>query len=121
MAEPDIPENITLAMTHTCPRPPAMCPTIALANLNIRVVTPPVFIRFPASMKNGIARSVKPVVEAYILCGNMVSSEAFSKPVKNMIAVRAIATAIGMLMIMSINNTVKIINVSILWFLHHVL
>jgi hypothetical protein len=66
-------------------------------------------------MKNGIARSVNPVVEAYILCGSMVSSEAFSRPVKNMIAVRAIATAIGMSIIISSNNTVKIIKVSILW------
>jgi hypothetical protein len=80
-------------------------------------VIPPVFIKFPASMKNGMARSVNPVVEAYILCGNMVSKEAFSRLVKNMIAVRAIATAIGKSIIMSTNSTVKIISVSILWLL----
>ena len=34
----------------------------ARAKSNIRVVMPPVFMRFPARMKNGTASSVKPVV-----------------------------------------------------------
>jgi hypothetical protein len=84
-----------------------------LANRKIRLVTPPVFMRFPARMKKGMARSVKLVVEAYILWGSMVKSEPLPRPTKNPMAVRAIATAIGTLIIMSTNSTRKIINVSI--------
>ncbi len=52
-----------------------MWPITALAKRKIRLVTPPVFIRFAARMKKGIASSVKPVVEAYIRCGSIVSSD----------------------------------------------
>ena len=113
MADPDIPEKITLAMTQTCPSPPGTWPTTALANRNIRLVTPPVFIRFPARIKNGIARRVKPVVEAYILWGSMVRSEPLPKPTKNVMAVRAMATAMGTLIMIKISRTRKIIKVSI--------
>jgi hypothetical protein len=104
-----------LAMTHTCPRPPGTCPTTALANRKIRLVIPPVFMRFPARMKKGIASSVKLVVEAYILWGNMVKREALPRPMKKTMAVRAMATAMGTLIIINTSNTKKIINVSISW------
>jgi hypothetical protein len=113
IAEPDIPEKMTLAMTHTWPSPPGTWPITALANRNIRLVMPPVFIRFPASMKKGIASSVKLVVEAYILCGSIVKSELLPKPMKNVMAVRAMATAMGILIRINTNNSKKIINVSI--------
>jgi hypothetical protein len=91
-----------------------MCPTTALANRNIRLVMPPVFIRFPASIKKGIASSVKLVVEAYILCGSMVKSDPWPKPMKNRMAVKAMATAIGIFNMMSNNKSAKIRSVSIL-------
>ena len=112
MAEPDMPEKMTLAMTHTCPIPPGMCPTTALAKRKIRVVTPPVFIRLPARMKKGIASSVKPVVEAYIRCGSIVRRELSPRPVKNATAVRPMATAMGRFIMMRISRTAKIIRVS---------
>jgi hypothetical protein len=99
-------------MTHTCPSPPGTCPTTALANRKMRLVMPPVFMRFPARMKKGIASSVKLVVEAYILWGNIVKREALPKPMKNMMAVMAMATAMGTLMMINTSNTKKIINVS---------
>jgi len=74
---------------------------------------PPVFIRFPASIKNGMASSVKLVVEAYILCGSIVKSELLPKPMKNEMAVRPMATAIGRLIIISTNKSKKIISVNI--------
>jgi hypothetical protein len=114
MAEPDMPEKITLAMTQTCPSPPDTWPTKAFANRNIRLVTPPVFIRLPARIKKGIASRVKLVVEAYILWGSMVRSGALPKPTKKEIAVRAMATAMGTLIMIKISKTRKIINVSIL-------
>jgi hypothetical protein len=113
MAEPDIPEKMTLAMTHTCPSPPGIWPTTALANRKIRFVIPPVFMRFPARIKKGIASSVKLVVEAYILWGSIVRSEPWPKPIKNIMAVRAIATAMGILIKINTNNRQKISNVSI--------
>lgn len=86
----------------------------ALANRKIRFVMPPVFMRLPASMKKGMARSVNPVVEAYILCGSMVKSEPCPRPMKKTIAVKAMATAIGRLSRMKNNNSAKINSVSIL-------
>ena len=112
IADPDIPEKITLAITHTWPSPPGIWPTTALAKRKIRLVTPPVFIRFAARIKKGIASSVKPVVEAYIRCGNMVSSDPLPRPMKNRIAVKHIATAMGMFKTMNARRTAKIDRVS---------
>jgi len=95
MADPDIPEKMTLAITHTCPSPPGTCPIIALAKRKMRLVMPPVFMRLPARMKNGMASRVKLVVEAYIRCGSMVSRELLPSPTNEMIAVSAMATAMG--------------------------
>jgi len=41
-----------------------MCPTSVCANRKMRSVIPPVFIRLPARMKNGIASSGNAVVLA---------------------------------------------------------
>ena len=49
-------------ITETWPSPPFTCPTSAFAKRKMRLVIPPVFIRLPARMKNGTARSVIPVV-----------------------------------------------------------
>jgi hypothetical protein len=55
MAAPDMPAKIMLARTLAWPSPPGMCPTRAEAKRKSRRVTPPVFIRLPARMKNGTA------------------------------------------------------------------
>ncbi len=64
-------------------------------------------------MKKGIASSVKPVVEAYIRCGSIVSSDMFPRPTKNRIAVSPMATAMGTFRMMNTSRTVKMSNVSI--------
>jgi cytochrome c oxidase assembly factor CtaG len=71
-------------------------------------------MRFPARIKKGMASNVKLVVEAYILWGSIVKSDPWPKPMKNTMAVRAIATAMGILIRMSTNKSPKISNVSIL-------
>src|SRR5699024_12345734 len=57
--EPDIPENIKLAVMFTCPTPPGTWPTRELAKLKIRSVIPDEFIRFTVIIKNGIANNLK--------------------------------------------------------------
>ena len=69
-------------------------------------------------MKKGIARSVKPVVEAYIRCGSIVSREPSPRPMKKETAVSPMATAIGRFIMMRTSNTVKISSVSMSRFLH---
>ena len=61
-AAPDMPEKMTEETMLTWPRPPGQWPTMALAKLKIRSVIPPVFMRLPARMKNGMASMVKLVV-----------------------------------------------------------
>ena len=107
-----MPEKMTLAMTQTCPSPPETWPITARAKRKMRPVTPPVFIRLPARMKNGIASSVNPVVEAYMRCGSMVRSAVPSSPTKNATAVSAIATAIGRLIMIRTSSTAKMSRVS---------
>ena len=84
-----------LARTLTCPSPPWMRPTIKWATANIRWVIPPVFIRLPAKMKNGIARSGNDVVDAYIRCASMIIRSM--PPIQYMVAtaVRARLMAMG--------------------------
>ena len=94
-AAPDMPEKIMLAMTLTWPRPPQMCPTRARAKRNIRSVIPPVFIRLPARMKNGMASSVNDVVDAYMRWATMVRISAWPMEMKVNTAVRPMATATG--------------------------
>ena len=59
-------------------------------------------------MKNGIARRVKLVVEAYILCGSIVRNALSPRAVKNVMAVRPKATAMGRLIITNARRTTKI-------------
>ncbi len=63
-------------------------------------------------MKNGIASSVNPVVEAYMRCGSMVRSAVPSSPAKNATAVSAMATAIGRLIMIRTSSTAKMSRVS---------
>ena len=63
-ADPDMPANTIEPTMFTCPSPPFMCPTSMWANRKIRSVIPPVFIRLPARMKNGMASSGNAVVLA---------------------------------------------------------
>src|SRR5699024_2613686 len=57
--EPDIPENIKLAVIFTWPTPPGTWPTKDMAKLKIRSVIPEEFINVPVKIKNGIASRVK--------------------------------------------------------------
>jgi len=68
---------------------------MALAKRKILLVIPPVFIRFPARMKKGIAKSVNPVVPKYILCGSMARNAPCPRPAKKRTEVRPIAAATG--------------------------
>ena len=56
-AEPETPAKIIEASTLTWASPARKCPTSALAKLKILSVMPTAFIRLPAMMKNGTARS----------------------------------------------------------------
>jgi len=58
-------------------------------------VIPPVFMRLPARMKKGMARSVKLVVPAYIRCGTMLRRAVFPRVRKLRMAVRPMLTAMG--------------------------
>ena len=66
-----MPEKNSDASTFTWPSPPRTWPTQAFANRKMRSVMPPVFMRFPARMKNGIASSVNPVVAENMRCGSI--------------------------------------------------
>ena len=72
-AAPDMPgenhagDHIDLAQSA-----PDMADQGSGANRKIRSVMPLVFIRFPARMKKGMARSVNEVVEAYMRWATMV-------------------------------------------------
>ena len=61
----------------------------------MRCVIPPVFIRLPARMKNGIASSGNDVVAEYIRCAIITSMSG--PPIESMMSVpvSAIAMAIG--------------------------
>lgn len=72
-AAPDMPAKIMLAATLTCARPPRMGLNKALANANMRSVTPPAFIRLPASTKNGTASRVKRSMPSIIRRGMTLS------------------------------------------------
>ena len=56
--EPDTAANSMQAMTPATARPPRRWPTQAIAKLIMRRATPPVVMKVPARMKNGIASSV---------------------------------------------------------------
>ncbi len=58
-ADPEIPPIMKLSTIETCARPPAIQPVRRLANLTRRWVIPVTFIRLPARIKNGTARSGK--------------------------------------------------------------
>ena len=86
---------------------------MAEANRKMRVVTPPVFIRLPAMMKNGMASSVNPVVEEYIRCATIVRFCISPNPTKNSMAVKAILRATGIPKNINRTKTAKIASVSI--------
>ena len=62
-AVPLIPAKRALPMMFAWPIPPGTVPTIVLAKLNIFLVTPDVFIRFPMRMKNGAAIMVNELAD----------------------------------------------------------
>jgi len=56
---------------------------------------PPVFIKFPTKMKNGIARRGNPVVLEYILAGIIHKTSISPRTTKKITAVKPMETAIG--------------------------
>ena len=54
-AEPEMAAKIIQARVVTMPRPPVIQPNSVSQKLTIRLATPPLLIRLPASMKNGMA------------------------------------------------------------------
>src|SRR3546814_4725738 len=54
MLEPETAAKIRQVSTHVHASPPCMPPTIDLAKATRRCDMPPISIKFPASMKNGI-------------------------------------------------------------------
>src|SRR3546814_17877132 len=58
MLEPETAAKIRQVSTHVHASPPCMPPTIDLAKATRSCDMPPISIKFPASMKNGIAASV---------------------------------------------------------------
>ena len=55
MAEPEMAAKNIQASVVTIPSPPVIHPSSVSQKLTIRLATPPLLIRFPASMKNGMA------------------------------------------------------------------
>jgi hypothetical protein len=56
---------------------------------------PPVFIKFPTKMKNGMARRGKPVVLEYILAGTIHRTSISPNTTKKITAVKPMETAMG--------------------------
>jgi hypothetical protein len=70
--EPEIPEKNISDTIDTIPRPFRKCPTKARARLTRRMEIPPVSIRAPARMKNGIAKRGKESEPVKIFWGTMI-------------------------------------------------
>ena len=64
--EPDTAAKIMQVSTKVMGRPPCTPPTMLLANSTRRREMPPVSIRLPARMKNGMAASGNLLIEANI-------------------------------------------------------
>jgi len=73
-AAPEMAAKIAQAMIVACPSPPRTCPMISLAKRTRSCVSPPSFIRLPASMNSGIASSGNEAIPPKIVCGRIVSS-----------------------------------------------
>ena len=85
-----------LATALVCAREPGMLPVKIFAKLIRRMAIPPLFIRFPARMKNGIANRLNTEIPEKILCAPV--STATSRSSTGRIATMdetASATAIG--------------------------
>ena len=80
-----MPAKIMLPSTLTCARPPRTRPTSSCVKSKMRCVIPPVFIRLPARMKNGIASSGNDVVAEYIRCAIITSMSG--PPIESMMSV----------------------------------
>jgi len=68
-----MPAKTTEAPTLTWPRPPRIQPTMARAKAKMRLVMPAEFIRLPARMKNGMARSGKLSIPLTMRCSTTKS------------------------------------------------
>src|SRR5262245_32534750 len=77
--EPETAAKIMHVSTQVAARPPCTPPTIDLAKSTRRREMPPVSIRLPARMKNGIAANGKRLMEEYIslTINNMLTLEMY--------------------------------------------
>ncbi|MGC4005485.1 MAG: hypothetical protein QM811_21155 [Pirellulales bacterium] len=74
--EPEMQPNIVEARMFTSAMPPRMAPTNTLARLTRRSAMPPTAMMAPASTKNGIASSEKPLMPPATL--SMTASSGMS-------------------------------------------
>ncbi len=89
-AEPEMPPIMKLRTIETWARPPAIQPVSSRANLTRRSVMPVAFIRLPARMKKGTARSGKFCVAVAIFCSATVGGIV---PVRTKTGIAAIISA----------------------------
>ena len=66
--EPEIAPKSMFATAFVCARAPGMLPTKSFARLIRRIAIPPLFIRLPARMKNGIASRLNTEIPEKIRC-----------------------------------------------------
>src|SRR5690606_11065821 len=104
--DPETAANRQQAMTEAMARPPWKWPTVAMAKRIMRLATPPVVMKAPASTKKGIAMSVKCSDVSYIFSDKDASE---SWPKKRMVRMedRPSATATGVPMNMNTNSMMK--------------
>jgi len=81
---------------------------------------PPVFIKFPTKMKNGMARRGKPVVLEYILAGIIQRTSISPRTTKKITAVNPMETAMGNPTIMKNIRTPNIAKVIMAFSSYHI-
>ena len=109
--EPEMAPKSILATALVCARAPGILPVNNFAKLIRRIAIPPLFIKFPARIKNGMARRLNTEIPEKILCAPVstdapVSSTGRIAPMEE----TARATAIGTPAKSIITRSTKIIS-----------
>ena len=109
--EPEIAPKSMFATAFVCARAPGMLPTKSFARLIRRIAIPPLFIRLPARMKNGIASRLNTEIPEKIRCAP-VRTATFKSRTGRIAQMEdtASATAIGTPAISMIIKRTKIIS-----------
>ena len=109
--EPEIAPNKAFAKIFVWAKPPGVLPVTILAKLIKRIAIPPLFIIFPARIKNGMANKLNTLIPEKILCAPVTT--ATFRSITGKIAQTLLipnATAMGTPAISIITNNTKIIN-----------